>query len=315
MPEDVEEKKPRTRSKRPVPYVPSPAYLGENLAPEASLCLDFCIEAMRLGWDVWPEHPNRRFDMILVAREGCSTCMSDGTPVPVGTQVGVHAKVGLNHSLVKQLKREARNAKSWGIGPDYIVGLVPCAPRTPLEKRLAETLSGISSHGTVGLLFMFAQFNGHEHEETLRTELLRTTAAFGDKFTLRRRFRAPLVPTYWAAPGSSNTKMATRWKVCALKFINEIKDRGPLDYKEMKVALHKHRAGSLDLWRGAGWLTAQGHHVDPKTGRRRALYVLNINSTTRPDVVHADVAAALREHEQAQDQAQAQERPAKEEQA
>lgn len=290
---------PKPSRKRAVPYVPSPAYLGENLAPEVSLCLDFCIEAIEAGWDIWPEHPNRRFDMVLVAREGCTTLMADGTPVPPGTQVGVHAKVALNHSVVAQLKREARRAKSWGIGPSYIVGLVPCAPRTPMEKKLAETLLGISKHGVVGLFYMFEQFNGHEHDETKRAANLKDTSKFGDVFEAGRRFSPPLLPTFWAVPGSSTTSTATEWKMGAIKFVQYALTVGPMDYEEIRVLLKKFKAGDLTTWKNMNWLIPNGSRVG-STGRKRTLYSPNPDSLSRPDLKHADVAEAMKQHEQAQ---------------
>jgi len=289
-----------SRKKRAVPYVPSPPSLGENLAPEASLCLDFCIEALRYGWDIWPEFPNRRFDMVLVATEGCTTKMPDGTFVPAGIQIGVHAKTTLNTELVHQLKREAGRVRGWGVGPDYVVGLVPAAPRTPKEKKLAATLSGISKHGTVGLLFPFRWFNGHGLATSVRSLNLASTSRFGTPFNPTRRFKPPLIPTFWSMPGAQNTKIVTAWKVNSIKFVEEMLTKQPLDYEGIRKLLSKHKAGDLNTWKTTGWLIEQGTHVDPKTNRTRKLYVLNPDSESRPDIKHSDVAEAIKQHEQAE---------------
>jgi hypothetical protein len=295
-----------SRTKRRTPYVPSPVYLGHGLKPEVSLCLDFCLEAIEAGWDIWPEHPKRRFDMVLVAREGCTTLMPDGTPVPPGTQVGVHAKTTLNRALVMQLKREAHRACKWGIGPHYIVGLVPCLPSTERQTQLADLLLGISAHGPVGLMYMYEQFNGHEHEETKRSQNLKNISRFGGRISVSRRFGPPLVPTFWTAPGSAGAKVVSAPKVRALRFVASIQGKGPMEYTALRKELHRHRAGSFDTWMAREWFVACGKRVDPKTGRSRTLYILNPNSSSRPDIRHADIYAAMRQHEQ-QEQAQGRE--------
>jgi hypothetical protein len=149
---------------------------------------------------------------------------------------------------------------------------------------------------------MFEQFNGHDHEETYRSVNLADTSRFGDRIELKRRFKPPLLPNFWAAPGSKDTKVITAWKINSIKFIEEIKNLGPLDYEELTSLLRKHKAGDLKTWKDTGWLAPQGHRVDPKSGRKRTLYALNPESKTRPDVKHADVLEAMKQHEQAQDE-------------
>lgn len=249
-------------------YEPPPAHLAE-CSKEQALCYDFIDEAQLLGWKVYPEYPDSTFDLFLVAEDGCST---EG--VKPGTQIGVQAKMSANLDLLRQMLEASRRRKR---GPDYIVSLVPGAPRTDGERTVAETIDRLG----MGFLYVYDTFEGHYGRWSKRANL-RTMQHLGHHQKFQERVALPEVDT-WTEPGVASPMPVTTWQMRAIKFCLELERLGAVSYVEFDI--HKMH---VQTWLNAGWIVQEG-----KEGRR-FLYKLNPNSDkSRPDLKHPEVKAQL----------------------
>lgn len=255
-------------------YKPPPEYLP-GCAPEQALCYDFIIEAIEAGWRVYPEYPHSRFDMLLVAEEGCST-----KGVEVGTQIGVQAKMSLNPELTGQLVRATRFTK-WS-GPDYVVALIPGAPRTPAEKNLEDIIFGLGH----GLFYVYSYFESHAHHGNLRRKNLETTIHFGQKRKFSKRIELPEL-NVWVEPGVKSPTSLTDWRTKAVKRCMELEGIGDFTRKEFQALKPKM---DMKLWITEEWVVKAGQRG------REFLYKINPDSSNRPDrtdKVGRDVRAEL----------------------
>lgn len=241
-------------------YDPLPEHLP-GCKPEQALCYDFIIECIEAGWRVYPEYPHSKFDMLLVAEEGCST-----KGVEVGTQIGVQAKMKLNPKLMQQMVR-SHGHPTWR-GPDYVVALVPAAPRTPAEKGQADILFALGH----GLFYVYSHFESHDRDRNLRRRNLETTAFFGVRSN-RKRVVLPEIYV-WVEPGVPSPTSVTGWRQNAVKRVMALEGIGTFTRKEFKAMKPKL---DMKLWLDEGWVVFTGE----KRGRE---FIYRLADTEdRPD--------------------------------
>jgi hypothetical protein len=267
--------------KRPDFYQPPPPELID-CAPEQALCYDFIEQAIAAGWRVLPEYPNSRFDMLLVAEEGCSTA-----GVLAGTQVGVQAKMKLNVEVLGQLFNATRHTHY--PGPDYVVALVPGKSRTDSEHTLEEALRKLG----YGFFYMYDHFDGHEHPQWNRKHSnLDHMLGFGKHTEFKKRLKMPEVH-FWTEPGIASPSSVSTWKIRAIKFCIELDRIGGMTYKDFST----HRM-TISTWKNAGWVIAA-----PEKSGRAQLYILNPDSKERPDRRHPELRKELEKHEEGEKEA------------
>lgn len=235
--------KPKPEPKPPIPkfYDPLPEHLP-GCKPEQALCYDFIIEAIEAGWRVYPEYPDSEFDMLLVAEKGCST-----QGVEVGTQIGIQAKMKLNPKLMEQMVNSVKRP-DWR-GPDYVVALVPGAPRTPAEKGLESILLALGH----GLFYVYSYFESHDQERNKRRRNLETMAFFGKK-RHDRRIELPEI-NVWVEPGIPSPVSFSGWRIKDVKRILELEKLGTFTRSEFDALKPKM---SLRFWRHEGWVEFTG---------------------------------------------------------
>lgn len=257
-----------SKAKAPCFYNPPPDHL-EGCAPEQALCYDFIDEALIHGWKVLPEYPDSTFDMLLVAEEGCTT-----TGVEPGTQVGVQAKMSLNHGLMSQLTRSTRFL-NWA-GPDYVVGLIPGPPRTKMEKGMEEIMH-TTGHG---LFYVYSYFESHEPGGYLRRSNLECLTHFGVKRKFIKRLKLPNI-NFWCEPGVRSPSPVTEWKIKAVTFCMELEKAGGMTRKQIQEYRPKI---NTQTWVKEGWIIPSGEKVG-----RGQVYILNPESKDRPDLLNPDL--------------------------
>lgn len=258
-------------------YDPPPAHLAD-CSKEQALCYDFIDEAQLLGWKVYPEYPDSTFDLFLVAEEGCTT-----VGVKPGTQIGVQAKMSANLDLLRQMLAASRRKK---YGPDYIVALVPGAPRTDGERTVAEAITQLG----MGFFYVYNWFEGHHTNHWKKRENLYSKQHLGShkKFPEKvpqkflESIPLPEVDT-WTEPGVASPTPVTAFQMRAIKFVLELEQRGAVDY----TVFAEHRM-HVQTWLTLGWVVQ-----DRKEGRR-FLYKLNpATDKSRPDLKHPEVKMQL----------------------
>lgn len=196
------------REKRPKPFYPPPPEYDAG-SPESSLCYALIDEAIVAGWDFYPEHPRGRFDILLVAREGCSTALAEP-----GVQIGVQAKMKLNEELLQQLSRAINKEHRWN-GPDRLVALVPEMPRTKKEKEIESRLFALG----VGIFAAYVTFQGNDSTETRRAVNLDTLARAGAGMPFPGRLALPKEVPEGIQPGMSSPLVWSDWQQRTMRLI------------------------------------------------------------------------------------------------
>jgi len=261
--------------KRPDFYQPPPPELA-HCAPEQALCYEFIEQAIAAGWKVIPEYPNSRFDMLLVAEEGCST-----SGVASGTQIGVQAKMKLNVEVCGQLLQSTRHTHY--PGPDYVVALVPGKSRTDSERTLEEMIKKLG----YGFFYIYDHFDGHDAQWNKKRNNLDHMLGFGERTKFKKQLKLPEVH-FWVEPGIASPSSVSTWKINAVKFCIALDRAGGMTYKDFAKARM-----TLKTWRDAGWVVEKNE----KSGRAQ-IYILNPDSNERPDRRHPDLRKQLEGHEE-----------------
>ena len=269
-------------------YRPPPDELA-SCAPEQALCYEFIDEALAQGWTVLPEYPNSRFDLLLIAGEGCST-----TGVVPGTQVGVQAKMQLNVELLGQMHRAVRYMQY--PGPDYVVGLVPAKPRTENEHVLEETFRKLD----YGLFYNYERFEAHGSRWNRRRENLSHMLHFGAHYKFGKRIKVPDFH-FWTEPGVAGPSAMTDWKQRSIRFCIELAAAGGLTYKEFKT----HRM-HVQTWLKLGWVVP-----GPTKRGRSVIYILNPDAQDRPDLENESVTKQMERARAEEEARKAEEAPGK----
>lgn len=281
------------REPRPKPFHPPPPEYDTG-QPESSLCYALVDEALLAGWDFYPEHPQGRFDIVLVAREGCSTLGADP-----GMQIGVQAKMKLNEDVLQQLSRAVTREKKWN-GPDRLVALVPELPRTPKEKEVEGRLFALG----IGVFAAYVTFNGNDNTETRRAVNLDTLVRAGSSTPFPGRLPLPEEVPAAIQPGMSSPLVWGKWQQTSMKLLVRASqaDVTSVDADEMGVTGFKFM-----LQGRYPWLIRVG-----KVGRRHT-YRLNPEAgPDRLDKKFPDMFAKYMEIYGSQEEVRPQESPAEE---
>lgn len=259
-------------------YTSLPPHL-QGCLPEQALCHDFIEEAQHHGWHVYPEYPESRFDLYLVAEADCTT-----RGVRPGVQVGVHAKMHANIDLLGQLQTVARRDRyRHRRGPDYIAALVPGRAVTQTEHVVGEAIRLMG----LGFFYMFETHEGPNSRYNRKRANLRTLDYFGERqHAVADRLPLPELE-WWTEPGVPSPTPLTAWQLRTLRFIIEFEKAEVFDYLDFQ----KNRQ-NIALWLHSDWVVQAGH----RGPRKRVIYKLNPNSPKdRPDLKMPEVFKRVRE--------------------